>query len=52
MGSMNSGLNFFVVVDAAWVSDVQLASSVRTRSMTRAVRLKDLETNRKVRGDC
>jgi hypothetical protein len=47
---MNSTLDFFVVIDAARVSDVQLASSARTRGTLRAVRLRNLETNRKVRG--
>ena len=47
---MNSKLDFFVAIDAAWVSSEQLASSAKTRGTLRAVRLRNLETNRMVRG--
>jgi hypothetical protein len=47
---MNGELDFFVVIDAAWVSSKQLASGAKTRGTLRAARLRNLETNRMVRG--
>jgi hypothetical protein len=48
-GSMNGKLDFFVVIDTAWVSSKQLASGAKTRGTLRAARLRNLET-RMVRG--
>ena len=47
---MNSELDFFVVIDAAWVSSKQLASSAKTRGTLLAATLSNLGTNRMVCG--